>query len=86
VSRRRSSPELDAIPGDATATRRFAVFDNVAAHLVADRRSAGELSNPLPSPCQYSPLAVDDDERDPLDRVLIVRRMLELTVSRVMRD
>jgi hypothetical protein len=46
VSYRRSSPKIDAIPGDAAGTRRFAVFDNVAAHLTDDRRSAGELSDP----------------------------------------
>jgi hypothetical protein len=84
VSHRRSSPEIDAIPGDAAGTRRTAVDDNVPAHLADDLRSAGELADPLPAPPVHAPLAVDDDELDPLDRVLIVRLRKELTVSRLM--
>jgi hypothetical protein len=59
---------------DATYTRRIAVFDNVAAHLADDRWSAGELSEPPLAPPVPTPLAFDDDEPDPLDSVLIVRR------------
>lgn len=81
VSRCRSSPEIDAIPGDATATRRFAVFDNAAAALLRRPPRHRWAVNPLPSPRQSLSLAVDDDERGPLDHVLIVWRRLEHTVS-----
>jgi hypothetical protein len=74
-------PEIDAIPGDAAGTRRTAVDDNVPAHLAADRRSTGELADPLPSPPVSSFLAGEDDARAPLDLPLILRLKIELTVS-----
>jgi hypothetical protein len=74
---------LEAIPGDATATRRIAVFDNVAAHITVDRRSFVALSDPLPSPPVSHLLAGDDDARRPSDPRLIQRRGKERTASPV---
>ncbi|KAK1647334.1 hypothetical protein QYE76_065139 [Lolium multiflorum] len=42
----RRAPSIQATPGDATATRRFLVVDNVAAHPSDDRRSSDVLSDP----------------------------------------
>jgi hypothetical protein len=67
---------LEAIPGDATATRSTAVFDNVAAHIFDDRRSSVELADPLPPPPVSPHLAGDDDVSGPLDLLLIVRLTL----------
>jgi hypothetical protein len=77
--------KIAAAPGDATCTRQTVVVDNVVAHLADHRRSTGELSDPLPTPPVSSRLAGDDDAREPLDRVLILRPRKELTVSLVMR-
>jgi hypothetical protein len=64
---------LEAIPGDATATRRTAVFDNVAAHISDDRRSSVELADRPPSPPVSPHLVGDDDVSEPCDPLLIVR-------------
>ncbi|KAK1651508.1 hypothetical protein QYE76_069313 [Lolium multiflorum] len=66
-------PPIGALPGDATATRRIAVFDNVAAHLAVDRRSSDDRSDPLPPPCQRRPRVDDDDDPPPHDLPLILR-------------
>jgi hypothetical protein len=50
-------PEIDATSIDATCTRRTAVLDNVTVHLADDRRSAGELPDPLLTPPVSPPLA-----------------------------
>ncbi|KAK1616724.1 hypothetical protein QYE76_022241 [Lolium multiflorum] len=46
----RSSPEEEATPGDETASRRFLIHYNVAAHHSDARRSSDALSDPLPAP------------------------------------
>ena len=72
MSRRQSSPEIDALPGDAAGTRRTAVDDNVPAHIADPRRSSDDLADPLP-PSPVSPsLVVDDDEPQPSISLLIV--------------
>ncbi|KAK1602866.1 hypothetical protein QYE76_059171 [Lolium multiflorum] len=68
----RSSPEKETSPDDATASRRFPIVDNVAAHPAGDRRSPQAPSDPLP-PCSPLLLAVDDDNAWPLDHRLIQR-------------
>jgi hypothetical protein len=60
---------------------RFLVLDNVAAHLVADRRSLGMLSHPLGSPLEPQPLAGEDDTPRSSDLLLIQRPLLKHTVS-----
>ncbi|KAK1686622.1 hypothetical protein QYE76_047470 [Lolium multiflorum] len=69
----RSSPEQEAAIGDATASRRFLIHSNVAAHIADDRRSSDELADPLPPPPVSPSLIVDDDASRPCDRVLIAR-------------
>jgi hypothetical protein len=76
--RRRRSPELDAAPGDATATRRFVIVDNVAAHISDDRRSTVKLADPVPPPPVSSSLVGDDDVPRPFDPLLIVRPTLSV--------
>jgi hypothetical protein len=65
--------KIGATSSDATGTRRAAVLDNVAAHITDHRWSSGEHSDPLPAPPVRPLLAIDDDEREPLDHDLIVR-------------
>jgi hypothetical protein len=74
-------PPIGAFPGDATATRRTAVIDNVAAHLAVDRRSSDNRSDPLPPPRQSIPLIVDDDDAQPPDHPLILRLTIKGTDS-----
>ncbi|KAK1609287.1 hypothetical protein QYE76_032960 [Lolium multiflorum] len=62
----RRSPEKEAAPGSAAATRRLLVLDNVAAHPAGDRRSPQAPSDPLLQPPVSSSPAVDDDARGPL--------------------
>ncbi|KAK1682292.1 hypothetical protein QYE76_043140 [Lolium multiflorum] len=69
----RRSPEKEAAPGSAAATRGILVLDNVAAHPAGDRRSPQAPSDPLLQPPVSSSPAVDDDARGPCDRVLIAR-------------
>ncbi|KAK1608004.1 hypothetical protein QYE76_031677 [Lolium multiflorum] len=69
----RRSPEKEAAPGSAAATRRLLVLDNVAAHPAGDRRSPQAPSDPLLQPPVSSSPAVDDDARGPCDRALIAR-------------
>ncbi|KAK1605117.1 hypothetical protein QYE76_028790 [Lolium multiflorum] len=69
----RSSPEKETSPDDATASRRFPIVDNVAAHPAGDRRSPQAPSDPLLPPCSPLLLAVDDDNAWPLDHRLIQR-------------
>ncbi|KAK1645668.1 hypothetical protein QYE76_063473 [Lolium multiflorum] len=54
-----------AAPGNATATRRFLIDDNVPAHTSDDRRSSDELSDPLPPPPVSPPLAGEEDHPGP---------------------
>ncbi|KAK1650420.1 hypothetical protein QYE76_068225 [Lolium multiflorum] len=46
----RSSPEKEATPGDETASRRFLIHYNDAAHHSDARRSSDALTDPLPAP------------------------------------
>ncbi|KAK1613804.1 hypothetical protein QYE76_019321 [Lolium multiflorum] len=71
--RRQQSPEKEAAPDDATSTRRILINDNVPVHTSDDRRSSNELANPLPPPCQRSPLVDNDDDARPSDPRLIQR-------------
>jgi hypothetical protein len=72
---------IGATSSGTTRTRRAAVLDNIAAHIADHRRSAGELSYPLPAPSVSPPLAGDDDGRAPFDPILIQRPREKLTVS-----
>ncbi|KAK1601456.1 hypothetical protein QYE76_007797 [Lolium multiflorum] len=62
----RSSPEQEATPGRAAATREILALDNVPAHISDDRRSSDELADPLPPPPVSPSLVVDDDASRPL--------------------
>ncbi|KAK1618547.1 hypothetical protein QYE76_024064 [Lolium multiflorum] len=68
----RSSPEQEATPGRAAATREILVLDNDAAHPSDARRSSDAPSDPLPPSPVSSPLVVDDASR-PLILLLIAR-------------
>ncbi|KAK1681315.1 hypothetical protein QYE76_042163 [Lolium multiflorum] len=68
----RRAPPLQCTPGDATATRRFVVIDNLLTHTAHPRWSLGEPVDPLPAPPVASPLAGDDDGRVPFDPLLIM--------------
>ena len=70
----RSSPSISATIGDAAAARRLAVVDNLPAHTANPSWSTGELSHPLVSPPVAPPLVAVDDEHEPLDLPLILRR------------
>ncbi|KAK1668420.1 hypothetical protein QYE76_056579 [Lolium multiflorum] len=69
----RSSPEKEAAPGRAAASRRLPIIDNDAAHPSDDRRSSDDGSDPLLPPRSPLLLAVDDDNLQPLDHRLIQR-------------
>ncbi|KAK1626091.1 hypothetical protein QYE76_000406 [Lolium multiflorum] len=73
AARSRSSPEKEAAPGRAAASRRFTIVDNVAAHPPDARQSSDDPSDPLLPPRSPLLLAVDDDNPRPLDHRLIQR-------------
>ncbi|KAK1680658.1 hypothetical protein QYE76_041506 [Lolium multiflorum] len=77
----RSSPEQEATPGSAAATRGILVLDNDAAHLSDDRRCPDASSDPLLPPPVSPSLVVDDDASRPCDRVLIARLPSPRTAS-----
>ena len=77
------SPEKEAAPGDATASRSFLIYSNVAAHNSDDRRSSDDLSDPLPPPPVSLPLAGEDDPSGPSIHRLIARPSSPRTASRV---
>ncbi|KAK1613576.1 hypothetical protein QYE76_019093 [Lolium multiflorum] len=68
----RSSPEKEAAPGRAAASRRLPIIDNDAAHPSDDPRSSDDLAHRPPSPPVSSSLAGDDDVSGPCDPLLIM--------------
>ncbi|KAK1670790.1 hypothetical protein QYE76_058949 [Lolium multiflorum] len=62
-------PPIGALPGDATAARRTAVFDNDPCTVADPRRRPSSPSTVLPAP----PRVDDDDEPPPHDLPLILR-------------
>ncbi|KAK1648427.1 hypothetical protein QYE76_066232 [Lolium multiflorum] len=79
----RSSPEQEATPGRAAATREILVLDNDAAHLSDDRRCPDAPSDPLLPPPVSPALTVDDDAPQPSIGDLIARLPSPRTASGV---
>ncbi|KAK1681302.1 hypothetical protein QYE76_042150 [Lolium multiflorum] len=67
------SPEKEAAPDDATATRSLAVVHNVPKHTAIPRWSRRKPSDPLLPPPHRRVLVGDDDESRPSDPLLIQR-------------